>query len=421
MSSADLAIDQMPVPDTDSRPVRVSIIQHPRFIATLLGLALVGVAGFAMWWVNFRPYVVTDDARVAAPMVTVAPQGAGGKVERVLVHEGQIVKPGEPLVELDAAAERAMVAQDQALVDLADARVREAEAQVALEQHLATADTQRAHATLSSAQATHHMTVEGARSEEITEAQAEVDGAESALAQATRDRDRAEELNRQGFIPLASLETSRTAEAAARDHLDASRARLQLLEHGNRAEDISISASGVSEAQADVLEANAGVDRVTLRTQQLDEARAQATQARAALAMAQIALDRMTLRSATGGSVVRVSVDPGDSVAAGQGAITIVDVEHAWIAANVQETVAGRLKPGQPVTITIDEGGTLSGKVEVIEQSTASQFALIPSDNAAGNFTKVVQRIPIRVVLDPSERIGSLRVGESVVLRIRVQ
>ena len=175
------------------------------------------------------------------------------------------------------------------------------------------------------------------------------------------------------------------------------------------------------QAQAGLLEAGAGVDRVALRTRQVEEARAQAAQVRAELAFAEVALGRMTLRSSVGGTVVRVTVDPGDSLSAGQGAVTIVDVGHAWIAANIEETLAGLLRPGQPVRIVIDEGGELSGRVDVITQAAASQFALIPADSAAGNFTKVVQRIPIHIAIDPSPRIQSLRIGQSVEVRVRVR
>jgi membrane fusion protein (multidrug efflux system) len=99
----------------------------------------------------------------------------------------------------------------------------------------------------------------------------------------------------------------------------------------------------------------------------------------------------------------------------------VVDLSHAWIAANVKETATALLRAGQPASVSIDEGGALSGHVQVVTQAAASQFALIPADNAAGNFTKVVQRIPVRIAIDPSPRVAALRVGESVEVRIRVR
>jgi membrane fusion protein (multidrug efflux system) len=261
--------------------------------------------------------------------------------------------------------------------------------------------------------------VQGARAEELARARAELAGAEALATQRRRDLDRAQGLAREEAIASAELEAARTAEAAARASLEARKAALEELEHGTRPEDLSISQGGVLQAEAGLLEADGGTDRVALRARQVDEARAQAAQARAELALAEVGLERMTLASSVGGVVVRVTVDPGDLLAPGQGAVTVVDVEHAWVAANVEETAAGGLRPGQPATIAIDEGGELTGHVEVVAQAAASQFALIPADNAAGNFTKVVQRIPVRIAIDPSPRVPSLRVGQSVVVQIR--
>lgn len=400
---------------------RFELLRHPRLRRVLAIVTFALVALFAVWWFHARPFVSTDDARVAAPMVVVASQGGNGRVERVLAREGQQVQAGEVLVELDASVERAQVERARASVALADARIGEAEAQLELERRLAEATARRARASVRSAQAAHRRTVRGARTEEVARAEAELAAAESVAAQAKRDRERAETLARERAITPAELEKARTAEAAAGASLAARKASLDLLVHGARPEDISISQGAILQAEAGLVEADAGTDRVVLRTRQLDEARAQAAQARAELALAEIALDRTALTSSIAGTVVRVSVDPGDTLSPGQGAVTVIDLAHAWIAANVEETETGLVHRGQPVHISIDEGGELSGHVDVVTQSAASQFALIPADNAAGNFTKVVQRIPVRIAIDDTARVSSLRLGQSAEVRIRVR
>ena len=402
-------------------PRRFRWLGHPRVRRVVAGLVLALGGILVLWWLRYRPFVATDDARVAAPVIVVAPEGAGGRVARVLVREGQTVVAGQPLVELDASEERVRVDRANALVAVAEARVHEAESQLDLERRLVEAGERRAHAGVRSAEAVRQRTVRGARAEDITRLRANVSEAEAVADKARRDFERAETLGRDGAISVASLEAARTADASARGSLAAHRAALKLLENGSRPEDISISQGAVSQAKAEVIEADAGSERVVLRSRQVEEARAQAAQARAELALAQVALDRMTLKSSTGGVVVRVPVDPGDHLASGQGAVTIVDIAHAWIAANVEETSSGLLKPGQTATISIDEGGELAGRVDVVMQSAASQFALIPADNAAGNFTKVVQRIPVRIAIEPSARTQSLRVGQSVDVKIRVR
>jgi len=401
--------------------LRHPILQHSRFrrVAAALALALAGLV--VLWWFHYRPYVSTDDARVAAPLIVIAPQGSGGLVDRVLVSEGQTVRANEPLVELDASAERSQVDRARALLALADARVGEAEAQLRLERRLSEATERRARATVHSAQASQDRTTRGARTEEVAKARADVAAAETLAVQARRDLDRASILAREGAIAEVSLETARTAEASARASLESKQAMLDLLEHGNRPEDISIAQSGLLAAQAGLLDASGGTDRVAFRSRQVEAARAQAAQARAELTLAEVALARMTLKSSVGGVVVRVPVDPGDYLSPGQGAVTVVDIAHAWIAANVEETASGLLRLGQAADISIDEGGDLSGRVDVITQSAASAFALIPADNAAGNYTKVVQRIPIRIAIDASPRVQALRAGQSVVVRIRVR
>ncbi len=428
MSAASPAVsaDEKPAPpqqqQQQERPRdKTALLRHPRLRRVLAILTLTLGALFATWWFFSRPFISTDDARVAAPVVMVAPQGPGGRVERVLVREGQEVQAGEALVELEAIAERAQVDRARALLKLTEARIGEAEAQLELERRLSEAAERRAHANVRSAQAVLQRTVSGARAEEKSRARADVAAAETLAAQAKRDLERAEALSHDGSIAPAALETARTTEASARASLDARKAALELLEHGARPEDVSISRGGVLLAEAGLVEADAGSDRVVLRTRQVEEARAQAAQSRAELALAELTLSRMTLKSSAAGTVIRVSVDPGDNLAPGQGAVTVVDLAHAWIAANVEETKTGLLHPGQPVHISIDEGGELNGRLEVVTKSAASQFALIPADNAAGNFTKVVQRIPVRIAIDESAALSSLRVGQSVEVRIRVR
>jgi|GEM_PF-599756 len=427
MGSAKPAVEETEPPQPDvalpggRRPQRLTVLHHARFRRVLAGVAVALAGLVGLWWVHYRPFVSTDDARVAAPIVVIAPQGSGGRVDRVLVREGQTVKAGETLVELDAAVERSQVDKARALVALADARVGEAEAQLRIERRVSEVSERRARATVSSAQASEVRTTRGARAEEIEKARADVAAAKSLVVQAHRDLDRAETLARDGAIAQVALETARTADASTRAALESKTAALDLLEHGNRPEDISIAQSGVVAAKAGLLDASAGTDRVAFRSRQVEAAKAQAAQARADLKLAEVALARMTLTSSVDGVIVRVTVDPGDYLSPAQGAVTIVDLAHAWIGANVEETASGLLRLGQPVAIAIDEGGELTGRVDVITQSAASSFALIPADNAAGNYTKVVQRIPIRVAIDPSPRIHTLRAGQSVEVRIRVR
>lgn len=151
-----------------------------------------------------------------------------------------------------------------------------------------------------------------------------------------------------------------------------------------------------------------------------DVAKANTDTAKAELAMAQQHLNDTYLRSPVDGVVVQKNAVLGNILEQGQTAFTVADIDHAWIAANIEETSVGHVKVGQPVKIEIDEGGKTHGKVLEVRHATAATFSLIPSDSGAGNFTKVVQRIPIKIQLEPSEA-RTLRVGQSVEIKIRVR
>jgi len=154
--------------------------------------------------------------------------------------------------------------------------------------------------------------------------------------------------------------------------------------------------------------------------QVLDQKRQTAIKSQADLKIARINLDRTYIKSPVNGVVVQKTAEEGNILETNQAAFTVADAEHAWVSANIQEKSVGSVKAGQKVFISIDEGGRLTGKVTDVRRAAASVFALIPSDSASGNFTKVEQRIPIKIELDPHPG-RELRVGQSVEIKIKVR
>lgn len=153
---------------------------------------------------------------------------------------------------------------------------------------------------------------------------------------------------------------------------------------------------------------------------EMDNARTNYDTAAAELKLAEIYLEHTKLISPLDGIVIQKLAQPGNLLEPGQVAITISDIDHAWIAANIEETKVAAVKPGQAVVLSIDEGGQLTGKVAEITSATAATFSLIPAENASGNYTKVVQKIPIKIVLDPHPN-KILKTGQSVTIKIRVR
>lgn len=158
----------------------------------------------------------------------------------------------------------------------------------------------------------------------------------------------------------------------------------------------------------------------TATAQSLDMASANYEAALAEFKKAEVALENTYLKSSLNGIVIHKSGEIGNILDPGQTALTVADADNAWVSANIEETSVKGVKVGQPVEISVDEGGTLSGKVAEIRAATAAQFALIPSDNAAGNFTKVVQRIPIKIIILENDQKPTLRAGQSVEIKIRI-
>lgn len=154
-------------------------------------------------------------------------------------------------------------------------------------------------------------------------------------------------------------------------------------------------------------------------SREMEKALANASVSEADLKVAEIALENTYLKSPIDGIVVQKPAEVGNIIEPGQTAVSVVDIANAWVAANIEETSIALVKPGQTVYITVDEGGKLIGDVSEVRHAAASAFSLIPSDNASGNYIKLVQRIPIKITLKPHPK-KILRVGQSVEIKIRV-
>jgi RND family efflux transporter MFP subunit len=170
----------------------------------------------------------------------------------------------------------------------------------------------------------------------------------------------------------------------------------------------------------DAKRAGAMFSQQGMSRQQLDRAQQVASASQADLKLAQIALERTYIKSPVDGTVIQKSAEIGNILEGNQSAFIVSDTEHAWVSANILEKAVRNVKTGQKVFVKIDEGGTMTGRVADVRKASASVFALIPSDNASGNFTKVEQRIPVKIELDPHPG-KELRVGQSVEIRIKIR
>jgi membrane fusion protein (multidrug efflux system) len=348
-----------------------------RLLGLLALVVVVGAILYAVYWVLVASHhVETDNAYVGADSAQVTPLVAG-PVARVLVAETQIVKAGQPLVVLDDA----------------DARIDVLEAQAALGQAQRRVSGYFATDTALAGQV-------AARQADIARADAGIVSAQADLDRARIDLDRRKALAGSGAVSGDELTSAQNRFAIAQSALiEARAARTQALATRGAAE----GSRGVNSALITGVAAGENPEVVA---------------ARAKLAAAQLALSRTVLRAPIDGVIAKKSVQLGQQVQVGAPLMVIVPTKSAYVDANFKEVQLEKVKIGQPVILTSDLYGShvkFHGKVVGLSGGTGSAFSLIPAQNASGNWIKVVQRLPVRISIDPTDLAAHpLRIGLSM-------
>jgi len=242
----------------------------------------------------------------------------------------------------------------------------------------------------------------------VTQARAGVNQAQAALVAARRQADAAQ---RQAEAVQKQIEVARSG-------VDLARSRST--EVGIRDADVQNSQSETSQAVADLSTAQAGAQQITLREKQISAAEAQVAQARAAVERARVRVRDANLYAPCDGYVVKHTVNVGTSINPGQTIVTITHGNDVWVMANFKETQLSTVRPNQTVDLEVDAfpGKTFHGKVESVLRATGSATTLLPPDNSTGNFTKVVQRVPVRISIQPSPGSEEIRQGMSVIATV---
>jgi membrane fusion protein (multidrug efflux system) len=347
--------------DSDQARSKPSPLKNPRVRIILLIVIAVAVIGGVLWYVRYQSVGKfmqgTDDAYIQADAVTISPK-VSGYVDKVFVADNQQVKAGTPLLQIDARDYNAQAAQVEAQIDVARANA------------------------------------EGVRAQ-IREQQAAIDKARSDLVAARSDAAFAHaEVVR--YQPLAA------SGAETREKLS------QLLNQARQAD------AQVASAQAALTSATRRVGTLQAQVQQ---ANAQGEASRAQLAAAKVNVGATILRASIDGRVGDKTVRIGQFAQAGTRLMSIVPVQQIYVEANFKETQLGLMRVGQPVTLDVDAlpGVEIHGRVESVSPGTGAQFSLLPPQNATGNFTKIVQRVPVRIALDAGPETRKLLVpGMSV-------
>jgi membrane fusion protein (multidrug efflux system) len=360
-------------------------------LALIFGLILIVAAGIYVW----RYYSVhesTDDAQIDGHIVPVSAR-VGGTVISVNVQDNQVVQRGDVLVQLDPRDYQ--VALDRAKADLANVQAAAAAAHtgVPITSTTTTSNISTAEAGLNAAR------------KQAEAAHARIQEAQANHNKVAADLKRAQMLVAKDEISLQQYDAVIAGEQSAKATLSAAQAAAAAAQ------------SQVAQAEAGVRASRTAPQQVAVTRSRAAEADAAVQRAQAAVQQAELNLQYTTVRAPFAGIISKRSVEPGQVITAGQPLYALVDLEDVYVTANFKETQLEHMCPGQPVQVHVDAyGRDYKGHVNSLSGATGARFSLLPPENATGNYVKVVQRLPVKVVFDPGQDPNhQLRPGLSVV------
>lgn len=384
-----------------------------------LVLAILAVGGYFLWS-YWNSYESTDDAQVDGHVNAVSAR-INGQVTQVLVEDQQFVNAGDVLVKIDPRDFEVAVAQAEAEVADADASVLSSRTDVPITATTTVSTLETARSTKADAQAAllsaeRQLNAYQAR---LASAEAQVSEAEANFKKASDDVDRYRQLVAKEEISRQEYDQAVQTAAAAKATLASRQASVN-----EARQNVTVAQANIQQAQARISQADASIQSAMTGPKQVavSKARAQSAEAKllekkAALDQAKLNLSYTTITAPVSGVVGKKTVEVGQNISPGQQLLAIVPLDDVWITANFKETQLRRMKVGQKVKFSVDAyGREYTGKVTGIGGASGARFSLLPPENATGNYVKVVQRIPVRIDLDPPGQNSEhrLRPGMSV-------
>jgi membrane fusion protein (multidrug efflux system) len=377
-------------------------------------LILVAVAGGVLLYRHYARWESTDNAQIDGYIYPVTSR-VSGFAQRVTVNDNQYVEAGTVLVQLDpkdfevaVATARAAMANQEANWVATGLNVPITSVNTSSQLSSAGAAVDGARAGLAAAQ------------EQFAGAQASLREAEANDLKAQDDLERFGPLASRDEIPQQQFTQALAAQRATAARVESARASAAAAEQA-----VTQARARVADAQASLKFADTRPQQISLQQSRADAARAQVQQAAAALQQAQLNLQYATIVAPVSGIVGQRSVQPGQYLSAGEQLVSIVplDSRNIWVTANFKETQLKEMRPGQPVTISVDTyGRQYNGHVDSIAAATGARYSLLPPENATGNYVKVVQRIPVKILFSEGQDLERLlRPGMSVEPAVKIR
>src|SRR5246127_728067 len=381
--------------------LKTPAVQRVLAVAGLVLLAV--VAGLLVCYHNRE---TTGDAQVDGHITPIASK-IYGRVAEVLVTDNEPVKAGQVLVRIDPRDYQANLDEAKAALALAESDAASAGVDVPRTRENVASGTSSADAQLAGAIADldrARVTYEQARTSDLAWAEANIEKSKANAELAEADLARYKPLLDKGEISKQQYDAAKANADATGSAL---RADQEKLAQAQRAVDIAraqMLAAGarVEQAKAGVAAAHADVRQISMRTSDAQGKIAKVQQARALLAAAELNLGYTEIVAPVVGVATHKQVEPGQIVQQGQGLLVVVPLKDVWVTANFKETQLRKMRPGQKAYVRVDTyGQTFPGHLDSIAGATGAVLSLLPPENATGNYVKVVQRIPVKIVLDP--------------------
>ncbi|HTC95593.1 MAG TPA: HlyD family secretion protein [Terriglobales bacterium] len=393
---------------------RQKIVEAVKRRPAIFALALVAVVALVLGsWLYFSSYEETDDAQVDGHLDPISARISGTVVSvNPSVEDNHFVAAGTVLAEIDPA-------DYQAEVDRARAEYQRLQASASAAQQDITVTSSGSAGRLNLSQAAVHEAQDSIASERaaLDAAQARLAQAEAGYSRAEADRQRYERLLAKHEISQSEYDRIATESSTDREAVNAARAELVAAQIR-----VTQAESRLAERKADVLVAGSAPEQVKSSIAKAAAAVSEADRARAQLTTAELNLSYSKIIAPVSGIIGRKVVEVGQRVQPGQQLLDIIPVDDVWVTANFKETQLKKMRPGQPVTIHLDSyDRDYHGQLDAIGGATGSRFSLLPPENATGNYVKVVQRIPVRILLSPGEDSDHLlRPGMSVEAHVKL-
>jgi membrane fusion protein (multidrug efflux system) len=396
-----------------------------RLVLFIVVIVILVSAGYYVWR-YLNTYESTDDAQIDGHINAVSARISGNVVE-VRAEDEQVVKAGDVLVRIDPRDYEVAVAKAEA--DLRDAEATLESSRIDIP--ITTANTASQLKTANSTRADAAAFVVGsqrqlsAARDRLESAQALVRDALANVKKTSDDVARYKLLVDKNEIPRQQYDTAVAQAASAQATVDSRQAAVREAE-----QNIAVAQSAVDQATQRIPQADASIESAQTAPKQVavSEARAksaaaQVAQKKALLEQAKLNLSYCTIVSPVSGIVGKKTVELGQNISPGEQLMAVVPLDDIWVTANFKETQLTRMNPGQRVRFSVDASGKeYSGKVQAVGGASGSRFSLLPPENATGNYVKVVQRIPVRINLDPGQNDDHrLRPGMSVDPKVYLQ